>query len=253
MQTTCPATDRYLSIQQQRPTHPLLPSLNHLRYDESTYLTDLGQSRGPGSYILETPTPHCKPCFANDAMLKMGTSGHRECEDRLLIDVDSELLGITRKASRTPACQNVAPVCAASVKVPDCTDNSMLPVQDTRLNNPPSTLRGTGWNRWQWLCRNPQEHAIIGFETLVDTSILTKDNHRPMICTPLDQTVFLPPRKYEDPARGAPKWQPDCPKMDGPYDPNAFTNPIPSMHWRSCEEIAKIQNGTIARGYPKAV
>ena len=71
MQTTCPATDRYLSIQQQRPTHPLLPSLNHLRYDESTYLTDLGQSRGPGSYVLETPTPHCKPCFANDAMLRL--------------------------------------------------------------------------------------------------------------------------------------------------------------------------------------
>jgi hypothetical protein len=72
-----------------------------------------------------------------------------------------------------------------------------------------------------------------------------------MICTPLDQTVFLPPRKYEDPAKGAPKWQPDCPKMDGPYDPNSFTNPIPSMHWKSCEDVAKIQNGTIARGYTK--
>jgi hypothetical protein len=177
----------------------------------------------------------------------MGTSGQAECADRPLIDVDSELLGITRKASRAPGCQyqpSDRPYCASTRAVADCSSVA-LAVQDTRLNNPPSTLRGTGWNRWQWLCRDPQEHAIIDFETGIDTALLTKDNHRPKVGNPLDQTVFLPPRKYEPPHLSAPKWQPPPCKSagEGEYDPNAFVNPIPIMHWRNCDEVRRIQTG----------
>lgn len=239
--SSCAGSAGYYS---QRPSHPLLSSLNHLRYDEGAYRADLGQSRGPGAYILETPTPHCKPCFADDARMIQGTSGHTECADRPLVDIDSDLMGITRKASRSPSCKfspSSTPQCK-TITVPDCS-SVVLAVQDTRLNNPASTLRCTGWNRWQWLCRDPQEHAIQEFETGIDTTILTKDNHRPLISVPLDQTVFLPPRKYENPDQSAPAWQPPSCGKDNEYDPNAFMNPIPNMHWRSCKEVSRIQNG----------
>eukprot|EP00798_Chlamydomonas_sp_ICE-L_P023485 gene23485-biopygen11161 len=174
----------------------------------------------------------------------MGTSGHTECGNRLMVDIDSELIGITRKASRSPACQfqKGTPECAEYRTSPDCS-SVVLDVQDTRLNNPSSTLRGTGWNRWQWLCRNPQEHAIQEFESGIDTTILTKDNHRPVVSVPRDQTVFLPPRKNESPEQSAPKWQtPRC-SGDAEYDPNNFVNPIPTMHWRTCKEVSRIQQG----------
>eukprot|EP00798_Chlamydomonas_sp_ICE-L_P017274 gene17274-biopygen26187 len=179
----------------------------------------------------------------------MGTSGHTECGSKLMVDIDSELLGITRKASRSPACQfqkgAAAQQCAKyRTSPPDCS-SVVLNVQDTRLNNPASTLRGTGWNRWQWLCRNPQEHAIQEFESGIDTTILTKDNHRPLVSVPLDQTVFLPPRKYKSPEQSAPKWQPPprCSGDDAEYAPNDFVNPIPTMHWRTCKEVSRIQHG----------
>ena len=30
-------------------------------------------------------------------------------------------------------------------------DNCFKGSEDTRLSNPPCNLRGTGWNRWEWL------------------------------------------------------------------------------------------------------
>lgn len=220
--------------------HPLHPSMNKMRYDINAYAVDIAQSRGAGNYFLETPTPHCQPCFASDARMHIGTSGHSECTDRTLVDIDSDLLGITRKASRAPVCKYQQPksiegICPM-VHVPDCA-TKVLSIQDTRLNNPPQTLRCTGWNRWEWLPINPQDHAIMEFDTGIDTSIVTKDNHRPLVSTPLDQTVFLPPKKYEAPHTSAPQWQPNpsC-TGNGKYDPDAFTSPIPVMHWQTCSE-----------------
>jgi hypothetical protein len=233
----CPSS--YSKAAQQ--AHPLLPSMNKLRYDANAYSSDLAQSRSAGGYYLETPMPHCQPCFANDPRMQMGYSGHSECRDRALIDTNSDILGITRKASSAPGCKYQAPrnpneYCSL-VHVPDCT-TKVLAVQDTRLTNPPSTLRATGWNRWEWLCANPQDHAILNFETGVDTSIVTKDNHRPRVVVPEDQTAVLPPRKYETADKSAPKWMPkEC------AEPEGFITQMPNMHWRSCQELDRIQNG----------
>ena len=237
-------------------SHPLMSSMNKLRYDSLSYTTDIKQSKGPGGYVMETPMPHCQPCFSSDARMQFGRSGHSECSDRSLIDVDSDLIGITRRASRAPSCQYKPPTSPNDIcplrHVPDCT-NLVLAVQDTRLNNPPCTLRGTGWNRWEWLCTDPQEHAILSFDTGIDTSIITKDNHRPLITVPLDQTVFMPPRKYESAGASAPQWMPKdtClnPKNAAAggrrhYDPDDFITPLPNMHWRSCTEVKKIQEGS---------
>lgn len=244
----CPSSDHRTGDRAQN-THPLLPSMNKMRYDASAYEVDLAQSTGAGNYFLDTPMPHCQPCFANDPRMQLGTSGHSECVGKSLIDIDSDLIGITRKASRAPICKYQLPTSPSDIcplaHVPDCT-SKVLAVQDTRLNNPPQTLRCTGWNRWEWLCTDPQEHAIMQFDTGIDTSIVTKDNHRPLITKPLDQTVFLPPRKYEAPGDSAPKWVPErCDNSSG-YDPEAFTSPIPVMHWKTCSENKRIQNGCIS-------
>ena len=211
-------------------------ALNNMRYDAGTYQTDLRQSVGPGAYVLGTPVQHCAPCFACDPRANNGTSGGAACADgAALVDVDSDLQGLTRRATRNPAGKYQAGTAAACTLrgVDDC---GSVTVEDTRLNNPPCTLRGTGWNRWEWLCRNPQERALLPFDTMVDTSIVVKDNHRPHVARPIDQTLAMPPGKTAMSADvGAPQWKPRC-------EPE-FLSPMPEVHWRSCREVDRIQNG----------
>ncbi len=113
-------------------------------------------------------------------------------------------------------------------------------------NNPPCTLRGTGWNRWEWLCRDPQLNTLVPFDTLIDSVLVVKDNHRPLLQRPLDQTAVLPPGKHQAPQDGAPRWMPACvaPDPDGPP---------PIMAYRTCSEIARIKDGCGASAAPQPV
>ena len=211
-------------------------TFNHLRYDVNTYQFDLQASVGPGEYTLGTPTPHCSPCFASDPWTNNGTTGGAECANVALVDVESDLINITKRATGCPTGKYMPTAPCAARNYGDCR-TSTLPVTDTRLNNPPATLRCTGWNRWEWLCTDPQmpSKTLIPFDWNVDTSIVVKDNHRPCLATPLDPAAALPPgSRAQDPAVGAPKWQPDCrvPNSDAPI-----------VGWRTCTDVDGIRWG----------
>lgn len=69
-----------------------------------------------------------------------------------------------------------------------CPDNNLTDfdscgfnTEDTRLSNPPSTLKGTGINRFQSLCFNPQEKIFFPGDYQVSTRMVFRDNHRPCI------------------------------------------------------------------------
>ena len=69
--------------------------------------------------------------------------------------------------------------------------------EDTRLSNPACNLRGTGFNRWEHLDRNPQETFEVPrsnglFAPTVSTRIIVKDNHRPCLPKLIDQSESLP-------------------------------------------------------------
>jgi hypothetical protein len=215
---------------------------NRLRYDTNTYRVDLQQSVGPGGYVLHTPWPNCNPCFQGDPRVSLGTTGAATCAPSALVDVDSELIGITRRASRNPAelyKPGGPPVCA-STALPDCAARAWLPVEDTRLSNPPCTLRGTGWNRWEWLCQDPQRNALMTMDININSQLVAKDNHRPNLPRPLDPTLALPPG-----ARGAgdvdsmavPEWA-----LSYPCTP-PFAGRVPDMRTNSCAQIAQLQWG----------
>jgi hypothetical protein len=57
-----------------------------------------------------------------------------------------------------------------------------------RLVDPPCTLRGSGWNRWEWLCQNPQEDVMMPFEWLVDSRHAAKDAAAATITKPLERS-----------------------------------------------------------------
>jgi hypothetical protein len=86
-------------------------------------------------------------------------------------------------------------------------------------------LRSTGWNRWEWLCQNPQDKALMPFDFLISNRLMMKDNHRPCLPKPLDQCAMNPEPK------------PSMIKPLSDYVKGARQDMIPSVHYRNCSEI----------------
>lgn len=162
-------------------------SFNKLRFDECAYKHRLNESIGPLEYQLDR-TNICEPCFVPSGV-NVGGFGAAVCDN--LIDVDSELLGLTRRASLCPAKKYIPgeqPFCQAK-PLRECTD--LMP-EPTRLSNPACTLRCRGVNRFESLCIDPQDNALVPFATNINNRIIVKNSHRPCLPKPLDQTLALP-------------------------------------------------------------
>ena len=71
-------------------------SFNRLPYDICSYKHELAESVGTGMYQLGTPPNNCEPCHASDPRIKLQSQGVSISRNTALIDIDSELMGITR-------------------------------------------------------------------------------------------------------------------------------------------------------------
>ena len=206
-------------------------SWNRMSEDPKEVWTELRQSSGPGTYALSRPMK-CATPMVDDPLLSSQGVQVSVCDDRPLVDVDSELIGITRRAAKCPQSRHQAgtPGCKLSHAQRDDRLNAAFEPEDTRSSNPGCTLRGTGWNRWEWLCEDPQRFAEIPFETEINNRSVVKDTHRPLI-----------PRAVYD--QGLP---PPC--ATGPAvnrSPVMGLDALPPMpmrpHWRTCAEVARIK------------
>jgi len=201
-------------------------SFNRLNYDTCAYRQNLYQSVGPGEYKLTEPPNLNEPCFAESPQIRLQRQGVSVDTTKPLIDIDSELMNITRDASNCPSKKYI-PDGSQCGKVnkqenlqhgKDC----FFTVEDTRTSNPACNLRGTGWNRWEWLCLDPQDRVLIPFDYNISNRLVVKDNHRPCIPTPVDVNLSLPP-DTGDISCG--KTNNVCGVPTGP----------PSVHWQSAQ------------------
>lgn len=152
------------------------------KYDVQDYTRDLYQTIRPGYFKTNLPRNDCEGCLNPNPThnASFGNSLHKQN----LMDVDSELMGLTRKNSKCPPNKynpDKANEEFKNSKLNHYGDCPNFVGESTRLSNPACTLRGTGWNRWEWLCQNPQDKAIVPFNIELNTSIMTKDDHRPCI------------------------------------------------------------------------
>lgn len=220
-------------------------SQTSLKQDACSYTEQLRRSVGPGMYMLSVPANDCGPCGKDipaDPSLRYQAWGPGFCTPGSAVDVGSELLGMNYKATKCsreqfmpgkysgPAHGACAP--AGTQPARKC----MAPVESTRLSNPPCTLRGTGWNRWEWLCYDPQDKAIMPFEWNTSYRTVVKDNHKPCIPTPVDQTPLMPPtiNNMADPSDNTYFWTP--PKGCGAEAPG---NPL-APTYTSCEKLKRL-------------
>lgn len=183
-------------------------------YDLCSYKYQLAQEIGPGVYQLTRPDNQVIPVLPRDPRFIAQTSGVSISKNTSLIDIDSELIGISRNLSRCPdrkympdgnasfqcgaqtgkvrnGCQPFDKVCVDNTEFLKFADNGLYS-EDTRLSNPPCTLRGTGINRFEFLPMHPQERVLHEFDYEINTKILSKDNHRPCLPNPLDQYNVYP-------------------------------------------------------------
>ena len=212
-----------------------------LKSDSCSYQEKLSRSTGPGMYMLTPPTNDDNECgrdIPSDPSLRFQSYGPGLCPVGSSIDTGSELLGLNRKNTKcakeqfvdTPSSKACA--IAGTQKARDCG----TPQEASRLSNPPCTLRSTGWNRWEWLCYDPQERASVPFDYLVSNRIMVKDNHVPCLPNPSNQTNNLPATSA-DPLDTLSGWKP-VPGTGAQPPGNAPNN----QSYRSCE-WAKAVNG----------
>ena len=221
-------------------------SLASLRNDSCSYEEKLRQTTGPGMYMLGTPANDCgNDCTRDvppDPYFRYQKFGPNACPPGKSVDDNSELKGLNYKSTKCsndqylPGKYSSKGACGASgtSSVRSC----LPPTEDTRLSNPPCNLHATGWNRWEWLCWNPQDRAIIPFEWNTSYRIVAKDNHVPCFETPLDQLNHLPngkePDEQEHPTEYV--WNP-------PADCGLHTTMNPTPYFTSydtCENVNKL-------------
>ena len=171
---------------------PVTRNWTRNRADDCHITDDTRLTTGPGRYVIEAPNGYCNATFAPEPTVRLQKWGDAQVEAYGKTDVESDLFNLNRTTTKS--------VCGLY----DPNDNRMneaskraikeasFPQTFARLNDPPCTLRGTGWNRWQWLGQNPQENVMMPFDWYVPGRILHKDAHRPCIPTPLSPKPVLP-------------------------------------------------------------
>jgi len=191
------------------------PNDTRLIYDNCSYTEKLKRTVGPGLYVLNTPNNDCGDCGKNvsmDPSLRYQKYGPNTCTLKTAVDDSSELQGLNYKSSKCNTDQYIPGTYSSKG---NCDTNTFVnpracfaPREDTRLSNPASTLRGTGHNRWEWLCTDPQEQALEEFDRIpVNYKMVSKDNHVPLIETPQDQSVFFPDKTEYDPMDKLNQWK----------------------------------------------
>jgi len=211
-------------------------SFNRLKYDSCEEKKVLKESMGPGLYQVTEPVL-CGTCYQDNPQIRLqknGDSMNTGVDWRFNggpIDVDSELRNLNRAASRCPSnkfnpncnkngCESdQGQPCGQGVVAGNrmtsgeqlkngkrCGDNNLVDfptchfsVEDTRLSNPSCNLRGTGWNRFQPLCLNPQDQIFFPGDYQIPTRIIVKDNHRPCVPTPSVNSMLPTPQRLPCP------------------------------------------------------
>ena len=133
------------------------------------------QSIGPNEYHLNTNQTEGSPVYPWAPTARIQKIGGAILDNQKLIDVDSDLLGLTRKSSNDPNT-HYKPSEEMVLKYINLEDG-FFHQESTLLSNPPSLLRGQVKNRWENVHKDPMQNILEPFNRLgEDTYLQTMDD-----------------------------------------------------------------------------
>jgi hypothetical protein len=171
-------------------------SFNRSNADIKAYKDTVDQSKGPGEYQLYSSPVLQTPCYAKEPTVRLQKNGVSVENRNELTDIHSNLLGISVKKDNIEFGESMCRAgypCSGGINAKclfDQGSNSsfngkecFLPVESTRLSNPPCTLRGLDYDRLDVnICLNPQKNIVeMPFEHNVSIRLSGRDNFIPCV------------------------------------------------------------------------
>ena len=164
-------------------------SFTRFNYDPCRTKKLLEESTGPGRYMLNKPGWGNKPCFFSDPQIRMQEWGTnlRRVPGGAPIDIDSDLLGITRPLSKDCAKKEfpfAGVVFSMKKEYPTCGEEI---TSQSRATHPAFLYRDLEQSNRYPLFLNPQENVCMPFQNNLNTQLLERDNFTPKIPCPMNK------------------------------------------------------------------
>ena len=164
-------------------------SFTRFNYDPCRTKKLLEESTGPGRYMLNKPGWGNKPCFFSDPQIRMQEWGTnlRRVPGGAPIDIDSDLLGITRPLSKDCSAKKypfAGVVFSTKNEYPTCGNEFTA---QSRVTHPAFLYRDLEQSNKYPLFLNPQENVCMPFHNNLNTQLLERDRFVPKIPCPLNK------------------------------------------------------------------
>jgi hypothetical protein len=164
-------------------------SFTRFNYDPCRTKKLLEESTGPGRYMLNKPGWGDKPCFFSDPQIRMQEWGTnlRRVPGGAPIDIDSDLLGITRPLSKDCTKKEfpfAGVVFSMKKEYPTCGQEF---TSQSRATHPTFLYRDLEQSNRYPLFLNPQENVCMPFQNNLNTQLLERDNFTPKIPCPMNK------------------------------------------------------------------
>jgi hypothetical protein len=223
----------FMNAYNMRGQHTADRAMTRYKHDPAKMVENNEISTGPGRWALGVPNAYGNAAYVPNVTTINQKWGASHIMTSTKTDVESDLRNIGRPSVRTTCGQyqpeQGAALAAQLIPMPEAD----LPQTASHLVDPPCTLRGTGINRWEWLCQNPQENVMTPFEHLIDSRHASKDAIYDELVGPAvvaaskiaaDRTLICG-RPYVEVAT-------PVAKPRGPKDPQTFNDAVPGASQR---------------------
>ena len=186
----------YMHDYNMRGQHSADRSMTRYKHDVGKMVENNEISTGPGRWALGVPNAYGNAAYIPDVTTINQKWGASHIMTSTKTDVESDLTNRGRPTVRTTAGQYQPEEGAALASQLTAMPEAAFPQTASHLVDPPCTLRGTGINRWQWLCENPQENVMVPFEHLVDSRHAAKDAIYSELMQPIGASPLVRERQF---------------------------------------------------------
>ena len=183
----------FMNLYGMKGQHTADRSMTRYKHDTAKMAENNDISTGPGRWALGVPNAYGNAAYVPNVTTINQKWGAAHDMSSTKTDVESDLRNLARPTVRT-TCGQYQP--GEKVRTLTAMPEVEIPQTSSHLVDPPCTLRGTGINRWAWLCENPQENVMVPFEHLVDSRHSSKDAIYDQLVGPMDRSPLALDRRF---------------------------------------------------------